>query len=237
MKICCSVGALHARCYSSSSSTKAAAGVHPAGRQRDGSRRVLNRDDREDEEDQPITLLHLAPLCAEWCAFWRCHAVRELDSSSCLAEPFEFVVLTLLTTAHIVVNWLWLLSSRIPPTRFLYCPRSRCRGSSAPAEFVTHVLFTATYKDGPSFWVSIYAVFTIYAFQMFMNLLSDWSLPQLEIQSSPSAQYIRSQNPLLCIAAVLNGRDWFERRWSWWRWTVSLWVWKARNFTRRHINP
>jgi hypothetical protein len=36
--------------------------------------------------------LQFRPLCADWCAVWRCHAERGLDSSSCLAEPFEFVV-------------------------------------------------------------------------------------------------------------------------------------------------
>ena len=98
--LCCSVGDLHERCFTSSSSTKDAVGVHPAGRQRDGRQRVVNRDYREDEEDPSITLLQVAPLCAEWCTVWSCHAVRELGSSSCLSEPFEFVVLAPLTTAH-----------------------------------------------------------------------------------------------------------------------------------------
>ena len=43
-----------------------------------------------------------------------------LDSSSCLAEPFEFVVLM---SAHIALNRLWHLSSRSPLTRFLHCPK------------------------------------------------------------------------------------------------------------------
>jgi hypothetical protein len=36
-----------------------------------------------------------------------------LDSSSCLAEPFRFVVLTSLMSANIALNLLWPLSQRM----------------------------------------------------------------------------------------------------------------------------
>jgi hypothetical protein len=46
-----------------------------------------------------------------------------LDSSLLLAEPIEFFVLTSLMSAHITLNWFWLLSARIPLTRYLLCPK------------------------------------------------------------------------------------------------------------------
>jgi hypothetical protein len=70
---------------------KAFPGVHPLGGQKDGNVRVLNRDCREDEWKQSTPLLQWPPLCADWCAVRRCHSEGGLDSSSCLAEPFEFV--------------------------------------------------------------------------------------------------------------------------------------------------
>jgi hypothetical protein len=48
---------------------------------------------------------------------------RGHDSSSCLAEPFRFIVLTYLISALIAVNWLGHFFSRIPVTRILHCPR------------------------------------------------------------------------------------------------------------------
>jgi len=82
------------------------------GAKKDGNRRVQNRDCKEDEGEKSTHLLQLPPLCPDWCAVWRCHA-EGLDSGSCLAGPIEFVVLTSLMFAHIALNWLWHLSSRI----------------------------------------------------------------------------------------------------------------------------
>ena len=131
-----SVEALHPRSFSSSS-TNGFLEVHPSGGQRNGSQRVLNRNWRDEEGEQSTPLLQLPPLCADWCADWCCHAGGGLDSSSCLVQPFEFFVLTSLKSAYMAVNWLWHLSSTIPLTRFMYFPRSRCRGWSAPAGPVT----------------------------------------------------------------------------------------------------
>lgn len=74
-------------------------GVHPSGGQKDGSWRVLNWDCRENEGKQSTPLLQLTPLCTDWFAVWCCHAGRVPDSSSCLAEPFEFVIFNLFNCA------------------------------------------------------------------------------------------------------------------------------------------
>ena len=40
------------------------------GDQKDGSRRVLNRDRREDEREQSTPLIHLPSFCEDRCAVW-----------------------------------------------------------------------------------------------------------------------------------------------------------------------
>jgi hypothetical protein len=128
---------------------------------------LLIRDCREHEGERSTPSLQLPPLCADWCAVWRCHAAGGLDSSSCLVEPFESVVLTSLMSAHNALNWLWHLSPIIPLTRFRRCPRSRCCGWSAAARPVINVLFTSLKTAD---WANIYAVLTIRASQTSMNL-------------------------------------------------------------------
>ena len=91
---------------------KGVLGVHPIRAQNDVSRRVLKRDCREGEREQSIQLLLVPPCWAEWCAVWRCLARGGYDSSSCSAEPFEFVVLTSLTSAHIALVWVSHLTQR-----------------------------------------------------------------------------------------------------------------------------
>jgi hypothetical protein len=71
--------------------------VNPSAGQKD-KQRVLNRDCGEGEGEQ------LSPLCADWCVVWHCRAVGGLDSSSCLAKHFKFVVLTSFMSAHITLN-------------------------------------------------------------------------------------------------------------------------------------
>jgi hypothetical protein len=123
--LCWSVGALHARRVSVHRRPQnSILGVRPWGGQKNGSRRVLIRDWREYDGEQSTPVSHLPSLCAFCCAVWR-HAGGRLDSSSCLAEPFEFVVLTSLMSSHTALNLLWHLFPRIPLTRFLYCPRRR----------------------------------------------------------------------------------------------------------------
>jgi hypothetical protein len=78
--------------------------MHPSDSQKYGSRKVLNQDCRNYEGEQSTPLLQLPPLCGEWCAVWHCHAGGVLDSSSCLAETFEFIALTSLMSAHIAMN-------------------------------------------------------------------------------------------------------------------------------------
>jgi hypothetical protein len=78
-------------------------GVHPIRAQNDVSRRVLKRDCREVEREQSTQLLLVHPFWADWCAVWRCHARGGFYSSSCSAEPFEFVVLTSLMSANIAL--------------------------------------------------------------------------------------------------------------------------------------
>jgi hypothetical protein len=46
--------------------------------QKYGSRRVLNRDCREDEGEQSTPLIQLPPLCADWCAVWRYPAGEDM---------------------------------------------------------------------------------------------------------------------------------------------------------------
>jgi hypothetical protein len=79
---------------SSSSSANGVLGAHPSGGRKDGSRMVLNRGCREDEGEHSTPLSQLPPLCTDLCAVWSCDAGGALDSSSCLAEHSEFVVLT-----------------------------------------------------------------------------------------------------------------------------------------------
>jgi hypothetical protein len=97
--------------------------VHLSRGQEDGSQRVQNQDCREDEGEQSTQLLQLPPLCTDWCGVWHCHVGGGLDSSSCLAILFKFIVLTSLMSAHIALHWLWHLSPRIPLTRLLHCSR------------------------------------------------------------------------------------------------------------------
>ena len=73
-------------------------------------------------------------FCAGWCAVWFCHAEVGLDSSSCLTERLEFVVSTSLRSAHISLNLLWHLSTRIPLRR-------RCRGWSSTAADMSRMSF------------------------------------------------------------------------------------------------
>jgi hypothetical protein len=61
-------------------------------------------------ENSPPRFLQLPPLCADWCTFWCCHAGEGLDLSSCLADPFELVVLTYSISEHIAPNLMWHLS-------------------------------------------------------------------------------------------------------------------------------
>ena len=70
------------------------------GAQKDGSRRVQNRDCKEDKGEKSTQLLQLPPLCPDSCAVWRCHAEGQ-DSGSSLAGLFEFVILTSLTFRHL----------------------------------------------------------------------------------------------------------------------------------------
>ena len=83
-------------------------GVYPSGGQKAGSRRVLNRDCREDEGEQSSLLLPFPRLYADWCVVVGVVIVgtREYSSSSYLAEPLEFVVLTSLVTVHIALHYL-----------------------------------------------------------------------------------------------------------------------------------
>jgi hypothetical protein len=131
-----SVWALHAFCVSVRPQN-GVLGVHHLGRQNDESWRVLSRDCRKNEGENSISLLQLLALCSDWCAVWRCLAGGH-DSSSYLAEPFEFVVLTSLRSAHVALDSLWNISSRIPRTWFLHCPSGRW-----PAEVCTLNFFLA----------------------------------------------------------------------------------------------
>jgi len=76
-------------------------GVHRSGGQKCGSQRLRNRDCKENKWEQSAPRLQLAPLCADCCVIWRCHAAGGLDSTSCLAEPFDFVASTSLMSTHI----------------------------------------------------------------------------------------------------------------------------------------
>ena len=65
---------------------------------------MLNRDCKEDEGEQSSPLLALPPLCADWCVVFGVVAGIGEHSSSCLAEPLEFVISTSMTTVHIALN-------------------------------------------------------------------------------------------------------------------------------------
>jgi len=64
----------------------------------------VNQDYREDEGEQSSPLLPLPPLCADWCVVFGVVVAGIVHSSSCLAEPLEFVVLTSMVTVHIALN-------------------------------------------------------------------------------------------------------------------------------------
>jgi hypothetical protein len=88
-----------------------------------GRQRVLNLNCRPDEvEYSTAPPLQFCPLFTDWCTIWLYH-VRGLDSSSCLLEPFVFVVLnaavvpnqrtnTVLVTAVAVDQYLFHRSKR-----------------------------------------------------------------------------------------------------------------------------
>jgi hypothetical protein len=81
-------------CFSSSSSAKRRPRMHPSGGQKDESRRVLSRDCREDEGEQSTPLLQLPPLCAGWCAVWRCHAGGGLNQFRAICADIREVKTT-----------------------------------------------------------------------------------------------------------------------------------------------
>ena len=83
--------------------------AYPSGGQEVWSWGVLHWACKEDEEQQATPLLQLLPLCIAWCAVWHYNA-GGLYSFSCLATPFNFVVLTAFMSAHIALNWLWHLN-------------------------------------------------------------------------------------------------------------------------------
>jgi hypothetical protein len=56
------------------------------------------------EGEQPTSLLQLPPLFTEWCVVQCCLTGGGLNSSSCLTEPLEYVVLTSLMFIHITLN-------------------------------------------------------------------------------------------------------------------------------------
>jgi hypothetical protein len=87
-------------CFSSSSSANLYPRSSSFNGQKEGSRKVLNR---EDESEHCTPLSQLPPLCAYLSAVWRCYLGEGLDSSSFLAEPFEFVLASFMS-AHILLN-------------------------------------------------------------------------------------------------------------------------------------
>lgn len=112
--LCWSIRALHARYVSTHRCLQSGIlGVHPSGCQKDGSWGRLNQYCREDEGRLSAVLLKLPPLCTDWCAVWHCPAGRVLDSYYSMLQPFEFIVLTFIISAHFALNWLWHLSPRI----------------------------------------------------------------------------------------------------------------------------
>jgi len=90
---------------------------------KDRSRRVLNRYCWEDEGQQYRPSLQFLPCAKDWWTVWHCYAGGRRNSSSFLAEIFEFVVPSSLISAHNALNWLWHFSPRIPLTRSLHCLR------------------------------------------------------------------------------------------------------------------
>ena len=66
---------------------------------------MLNREFRQDEEEQSSPFLSLPPLYADWCVvFGGVIAGTGVHSYSCLAEPLELVVLKSIVIVHIVLN-------------------------------------------------------------------------------------------------------------------------------------
>jgi len=131
---------------------------------------VVYWDCRDDGEGQSTPLLKLPPLCADPCAGWRCHAGGRPDSSSCLAEPFEFLLLIPLMSAHIALNC-GTFDQDFHLTRSLHYPRNRCCGWSIFAGQVTSVLFSALKRTGPvSNCANICGTLTIHASEKYMSL-------------------------------------------------------------------
>jgi hypothetical protein len=72
------------------------------------------------EKFPPIwQLLH---FFADWCTVWRCHEIREIYSSSSLAETIEFVVLNCFVSVHTALNWLSHIAQRIIPKKYINLP-------------------------------------------------------------------------------------------------------------------
>ena len=92
---------------------KTVLGVHPLRYQKDVSRRVQNPDCKEVEQEQYAQLLLQLRTFGQTGV--RSGVVMQgegFDYSSCLVEPFDFVVLTYFMSAHIALIWVWHLTQR-----------------------------------------------------------------------------------------------------------------------------
>jgi hypothetical protein len=70
-------------------------GAHPSEAQKDDSQRVLNQDRRVDVGEQFTSLLHLLPLCADWCVVCCCCMQQEnLIHFSVWPKPSDLFILT-----------------------------------------------------------------------------------------------------------------------------------------------
>jgi len=134
------------------------------------------------------------------CGLTSCRG--EYGLPSCVAELFEFVILTSVMSPNIVVI----------PNRRINLRFGLRRGWSAPARPITNVLPTSLKTTDPaSHWSYTYGVLTLDVFQPSMNLCNK-----------------QHKSPVCPCTHVHNFRlfalphDWLQYRWSLRSWTASL---------------
>jgi hypothetical protein len=118
--LCSRIRGLHARCLSAHRILKYSLIVHHSGRQKDGSRRVLNQDCGENEGEWSAPLLQ---LCAEWCVVGVMRG-RTWFIFMC-GRTLQIHCFNLCNICTYRLNWLRHLCPWIPLTRFHHCP-TRC---------------------------------------------------------------------------------------------------------------
>jgi hypothetical protein len=202
------------------------------------ARRVSSRVvywDCRDDDGQSTPLLKLPPLCTDRYAGWRLSCRRKswfifLFGRTLRIHSFNFF------NVWTCRSKLWHLWPRIPLTRSLHYPRSRCHGWSISAGHVTIVLFSALKTTDPVFnCANICGTVTIHASEKSMNLCwtAAFCSKKFSHHSVPCT-YIHNISHFALLLCGTHVTDWNthdihgDEECCWW-------LGKARNSTKLHI--